>query len=74
MSSRSAKEITQSLKDVADKIAKGVNLANQAGTAFQEVSMDIDNSSDLLSSISQSMQEQEKGTEDILRSIEMVLN
>ncbi len=72
-SAKSAGEIIFHIKDMTAKIANGVNLAEEAGKAFEHISQDIRQTSTLIAEVSSAMQEQNSGATEILSSIESVV-
>lgn len=72
-SSESISQIAGMITDMNSKIQKGVELSLHAQTAFSRISRDILNTTDLIMLISSSMDEQQAGAEDILRSIESLV-
>ncbi len=68
-SSNSIKQITELIGDMSSKIDRGVNLSKNAETAFAKISNDIILTTDLITTISSAMDEQQLGANDILSSI-----
>ncbi len=69
-SSRSAKEIVKLIKDMDRRIAEGVILGQQASTAFGNISTGVEETAELVRTISGAMGEQKIGAEGILSSIQ----
>jgi methyl-accepting chemotaxis protein len=69
-----AKEITNYIKDMYEKIVNGVRMSEEAGTAFQKISTDIELTTNLVKEINFAMSEQKSGTDEILISVNAVVN
>ncbi len=72
-SGKSAGEIGYLINNMTNLIANGVKLTEEAGIAFDHISQDIHQTSDLIMEISSAMQEQHTGSSGILSSIESVV-
>ncbi len=68
-SAKSADEVFINVKNMIDRIDNGVRLVEEAGSAFDEISADIDQTTSLISEVSAAMQEQNTGNKDIISSI-----
>lgn len=73
-SSEHAKEISNYIKDMYDKIKNGVRMSEEAGTAFEKINSDIELTSNLIKEINFAMNEQKAGTDEILTSVNAVVN
>lgn len=80
-SSVSAKNIAVHIKEMVEKIQKGVESIQLAGNAFAEINGGIANNSELVQTIARSMAEQRigasetiKATESVVESIEFIQN
>ncbi len=78
-SAKSAKEIQQRIKEMDQKVEKGVDAIIQAGAAFTEINSAIEQTSELITTISNAMNEQSagaaeslKGTDSIVAAIESI--
>lgn len=65
---RSAKEIEALIRGMAGKIDRGASLADRAGSAFVRIREGVEETGELVQTISASMSEQKLGAEEILRS------
>lgn len=72
-SSASAKDIQSHIKLMAQKIDFGVSSIQAAGDAFAEISRGIENTSNLVQTISQAMEEQRIGASETMKSTESVV-
>ncbi len=68
-----AKEIISHVTNMVEKIEKGVSLGESMGKAFVKISTDINQTSDLIQTISAAMEEQKAGADEILNSIESLI-
>ncbi|MBO5948391.1 hypothetical protein J6Q66_06110, partial [bacterium] len=66
-SSKSAKEIQKYIKDMVVKIAGGVEAINQAGGAFKEIAKGVEENQQLITTISNAMDEQRIGAEENMK-------
>jgi methyl-accepting chemotaxis protein len=69
-SSKSAKEIAGLIKDMNQRIERGVGLGKQASEAFGRISSGIEDTTELVRTISNAMSEQKIGADEILGSIQ----
>ncbi len=60
-SAQSAKTIQTHIKDMASKIAQGVEAINEAGTSFKAINEKIDENAQFVNSIVEAMEEQSQG-------------
>jgi methyl-accepting chemotaxis protein len=72
-SARQANEITTYIREMAASVTNGVSMSEQAGNAFAKIDADIRTTSQLINQISNAMNEQKTGTEDILSSVDSVV-
>ncbi len=68
-SAKSAKEIEALVKDMTAKIGGGVRLADTAANAFHRIATGVTDNDDLVRTIAASMEEQQIGANEILSSI-----
>ncbi len=68
-SGKSIKDIVELIKDMSLKIERGVFLSRSSETAFSKISTDITTTTDLIGTITNAMEEQQHGADDILSSI-----
>ena len=73
-SSQSAHEIISHIQTMNDRINNGAKLVTIAGQAFDRISSDINETSKIMGEISSAMEEQTRGSNDILTSIESVVS
>ncbi len=76
-SSQSAKNIQTHIKDMASKIAQGVEAINEAGTSFNAINEKIDENAQFVNSIVEAMEEQSQGarqTQDSTASVVEAVN
>lgn len=76
-SAQSAKNIQSHIKDMASKIAQGVEAINQAGTSFKAINEKIDENAQFVNSIVDAMEEQSQGarqTQDSTASVVEAVN
>lgn len=73
-SARSAKDITSIIKEVTEKIDNSAELGGSALVGFSRILNDVKESTRINAEISAAMEEQAKGTKDILQSITSLLN
>ena len=73
-SSVSAKNIAEHIKDMVEKIQKGVESIQLAGSAFTEINTGIANTSDLVRTIAHSMEAQRIGADETIKSTESVVS
>ncbi len=72
-SAEEAKNITKIMKETMNFIEKGTTLSSDAGTAFQAILTDIQQTVDIILNIASSMDEQSLGATDILSSINLLV-
>ncbi|MDH5680346.1 MAG: methyl-accepting chemotaxis protein [Spirochaetota bacterium] len=72
-SSRSTGEIISYIKVMTDLINRGVTLAEETGSAFEQINEDTYHASTLIKEISSAMQEQNIGTTEIISSVTSVV-
>ena len=72
-SATSAKRIVERIKLMHERIENGVALSVKAGHAFQSVAEDVQNTDDLIRTISDAMNEQQAAIQDVLRSIDTLV-
>lgn len=68
-SAKSAKEIEALVKDMAAKISGGVRLSDTAADAFHRIATGVTDNDELVRTIAASMEEQQVGANEILTSI-----
>jgi methyl-accepting chemotaxis protein len=68
-SAKSAKEIEALVKDMASKIGSGVRLSDTAANAFHRIAAGVTDNDELVRTIAASMEEQQIGANEILTSI-----
>jgi methyl-accepting chemotaxis protein len=68
------KEIIRYIKDMYKKVQNGVRMSEQAGIAFTNINRDIEKTSNLIEEINFAMNEQKSGTNEILSSVDSVVN
>ncbi|MBN2533393.1 MAG: hypothetical protein JXB88_10895 [Spirochaetales bacterium] len=68
------KEIIRYIKDMYEKVQNGVKMSEQAGLAFININRDIEKTSNLIEEINMAMNEQKNGTNEILSSVDSVVN
>jgi len=73
-SSESATDISRSIEEVAAKVARGVELSEKAGSAFQQVTDGIQSTTQLIAEIAQAMQEQAGGTSEVITAVSQLLD
>ena len=73
-SSEQSKKIAEMLHIVVSNIETVVKQANNANTAFEDISAKIGNVSDLMSEVSMSMNEQSEGSQQVLESLRTIQN
>ena len=73
-SSEQSKKIAEMLHIVVTYIETVVSQANNANTAFEDISAKITNVSDLMSEVSMSMNEQSEGSQQVLESLRTIQN
>jgi len=71
--SRSAREISTLIADMTGRIGKGVGLADRAGTAFERIRVGVDGTSELVRTIAAAMGEQKVGADEILGSVNSLI-
>lgn len=69
----SAKNITALMKEMNGKVERGSALAGRAGEAFQSIRQGVDQTTELVLTISASMSEQKSGAEEILASVNSLI-
>lgn len=72
-SAKQANEITAYIREMAESVTNGVSMSERAGSAFTKIDADIRTTSQLINQISNAMNEQKSGTEDILNSVDSVV-
>jgi methyl-accepting chemotaxis protein len=72
-STKSAKDIVALIKDMNSRIEEGVRLGQQAGAAFSRISGGVNDTSNLVRTISNAMAEQKVGADEILSSIQHLI-
>lgn len=72
-SASSAKRIVERIKLMHERIENGVALSTKAGQAFQSVAEDVQNTDDLIRTISDAMNEQQAAIQDVLSSIDTLV-
>jgi methyl-accepting chemotaxis protein len=72
-STKSAKDIVALIKDMNSRIEEGVRLGQQAGAAFARISGGVNDTSNLVRTISNAMAEQKVGADEILSSIQHLI-
>jgi methyl-accepting chemotaxis protein len=73
-SATSAREIVELIKNMTGKIEAGVARSEKAGASFKKIADGIDDTSELVKTISASMEEQKIGTEEILKSVNSLVD
>jgi methyl-accepting chemotaxis protein len=68
-SSTNLKTISANMKDVLDKVNRGVNLSETAGGALKQVGEKTSQTTRLMSEVASAMQEQAAGANEVLNSI-----
>ena len=68
------KEITHYIMDMYERVKNGSQMSEQAGLAFQDISRDIEKTTSLIDQINFAMNEQKMGTNEILSSVDSVVN
>ncbi len=68
-SGNSIKKIIDLIKEMNEKINKGVSLSKEAEVAFDKISSDISITTELIETISSAMEEQQQGADEVLNSI-----
>lgn len=72
-SSASAKNIQTHIKDMVEKVEHGVNAIQSAGLSFSEITDGIENSSEVIKTIAQAMEEQRGGAAETIRATTSVV-
>lgn len=65
-SAKSAKEINSHITDMVSKINTGVEAIQSAGSAFKEIAVNVDNTSGLVQTIANAMEEQSVGAKETM--------
>ncbi len=73
-SSSGAGEINDLMQEMEKKIRHGVSLSNQAKETFAQITQVISRNTELVETISSSMNEQKSGTDEVLQSISELVN
>lgn len=73
-SAKSAKEITDNIKDVLSKVHNGVTLSEKAGVALKQVTSDIEETSILITDIAYAMTEQSSGANQVVTAVSELLD
>jgi methyl-accepting chemotaxis protein len=71
-SSRSARQITEMIKDMNQSSAGGLEVTQKAMESFNRISSSVNTNSQLISEISQAMVEQEQGNKDIQQAMNLL--
>jgi methyl-accepting chemotaxis protein len=71
-SSRSARQITEMIKDMNHSSAGGLEVTQKAMESFNRISSSVNTNSQLISEISQAMVEQEQGNKDIQQAMNLL--
>lgn len=66
-SATSAKDIQLRIRDMVDKINGGVQSINEAGTAFNQIAVGVEENQQLIQTISNAMEEQRVGAEETMK-------
>ena len=69
----SAKDIVGLIKDMTDRITTGAALADRAGVAFDRIREGVDGTGELVRTIAASMSEQKAGAQEILDSVNSLI-
>jgi methyl-accepting chemotaxis protein len=72
-SANQAREIEKYIKDMTERIKKGVSLSVKAQEAFVDIYRDINNTTNLINEVTSAMQEQSMGTNQILSAVGSVV-
>lgn len=72
-SATSAKRIVERIKLMHERIENGVSLSTKAGEAFKSVAADVGSTDDLIRTISDAMGEQQAAIQDLLQSIDTLV-
>jgi methyl-accepting chemotaxis protein len=70
---RSSAEIVRLIKDMSDRISANAVLADRAGNSFGRIREGVDGTTELVRTIAASMSEQKAGADEILRSINSLI-
>lgn len=73
-SAKSAKTIQGLIKSMIEKVSSGVEAIDTAGKSFTSITENIDRTTALISTIANTMEEQNKGAEDTLNATTAVLS
>lgn len=73
-SSKSTGEIRSCIKEMADKINRGIEAINSAGGAFSEIAGHVEKNKELIQTISNAMGEQRTGAESNLKATSSVVD
>jgi methyl-accepting chemotaxis protein len=72
-SSEKAKQIKEKIKVMEDTVNNGVELSSLAGKALEKISLDVENSLKLIEEISNAMQEQAAGANEVVTAVTSVV-
>lgn len=73
-SSRGAGEISDLMKEMEQRIHKGVQLSGQTNSAFESILKNVAQNTDFMESISSAMEEQRAGADEMLKSIAQLVD
>ncbi len=73
-SAKSADEVVVSVKNMINRIHNGVQLVEEAGTAFDKIAGDIHQTSSLISEVSTTMEEQKTGNRKMISSVDSLVH
>ena len=68
-SSSNLRTISENIRDVIEKVNRGVDLSETAGSALKEISEKTEQTTQLMSEVAYAMQEQSAGANEVLSSI-----
>ncbi|MBN2545288.1 MAG: hypothetical protein JXB50_05775, partial [Spirochaetes bacterium] len=66
-------QIVKHIKDMQNKVVKGVDLTNDTGNSFKQISNDISTTTELIGQVTGAIHEQSQATTDIMTSIQSML-
>lgn len=69
----SAKDISAHMKDMNEKVARGASLSDRARSSFESIRQGVDHTTELVLTISASMTEQKTGADEILGSVNSLI-
>ena len=72
-SARSAKNIQNSMKEMAEKISQGVDTINNAGKAFMDIASKVEETAGLINTISRATEEQKASADINMNNIQNLL-